>query len=73
MFELFLAGSMHNCKLEKPKAKEHPESGEKAKKRKDLFDTDRVMFKWDIENLRFHKTLLTSWYDFSEAEVPSST
>ena len=72
MFELFLAGSMHDCKLEKPKAEQHPESGEEVKK-KIIVNTNRVMFKWDIENLRFHKTLLMSWYDFPEAEVPSST
>lgn len=72
MFELFLARSMHDCKLEEPKAKQHPESGEEVKK-KDFVDTNRVVFKWDIESLRFHKTLLTSRYDFPEAEVPSST
>ena len=46
---------------------------QEKKLRKKIVDTNRVMFKWDIENLRFHKTLLMSWYDFPEAEVPSST
>jgi hypothetical protein len=71
VFKLFLAGSMHDCKLEKWKVKQHPESGDEVKIN-DLL-TNRVMFKWDIENLGFHKTLLTSRYDFPEAEVPSST
>jgi hypothetical protein len=71
VFELFLAGSMHDCKLKKSRVKQHSESGEEVKK-KDML-TNRVMFKWDIENLGFHKALLTSRYDFPEAEVPSST
>ena len=33
MFELFLTGSMHDCKLEKSKPKQPPESGEEVKKR----------------------------------------
>ena len=72
MFELFLAGSMHNCKLEKSKAKQHPESGEEVKTNK-FVNTNGVMFKWNIENLGFHRTLLKSRYDFPKAEVPSGT
>lgn len=71
MFKLFLAGRMHDCKLEKSKGKQHPESGEEVKKK--FIDTNRVMFKWDIKSSGFHETLLTSRYDFPEAEVPSST
>ena len=40
MFELFLAGSMHDCKLEKSKVKQHSKSGEELEKKKLLIRTE---------------------------------